>query len=39
VVVHHSLSRLGHLDFVVLVGLLAFSFGVFIAVRLQGRYF
>jgi hypothetical protein len=36
-VVHHTLLGCGHLDSVLLAGLLAFSFGVFIVVRLQGH--
>jgi hypothetical protein len=37
-VVYHSLLKCGHHDSVLLAGLLAFSFGVYIAVRLQGLY-
>jgi hypothetical protein len=36
-VVYHNLFRWGHLDSILFVGLLAFSFGVFIVVRLQGH--
>jgi hypothetical protein len=36
-VVYHSLFRWGHLNSVLLAGLLAFSFGVFILARLQGH--
>jgi hypothetical protein len=35
--IYHSLLRCGHLDSILLVGLLASSFGVFIAMRLQGH--